>query len=71
MMSTEFTIHPVLWDATYVEDSTYLTSQSDDVQDTSCGARLFNMCMDDSHTNSYKQQIKHMEYLVCWERNTM
>ena len=47
------------------EDGTYLTSlasQSDDM-DTSPGARLFNTYMDDSHADSYKQQIKHMEYL--------
>ena len=27
--------------------------------------------MDDSHANIYRQQIKHMEYLVSWERNTV
>ena len=44
MMSMEFTIHPALWDATYVCGkmvATYLTSQSDNM-DTSPGARLFN-----------------------------
>ena len=40
-----FVIHPVLW------DSTYLTSQSDDV-DTSHTERLFNTGMDDSHVSS-------------------
>ena len=48
------------------EDGTYLTSQSNDM-DTSPGARLFNTWTN-SHANSYKQRIKHMEYLVFLEK---
>ena len=31
---------------------------------------IFNMWTTEN-VNSYKQRIKHMEYLVCWERNTV
>ena len=50
------------------EDSTYLTSQSDDV-DTSPGATLFNMWTTAMQIAISSELCNYMEYLVCWERN--
>ena len=35
----------------------------------SCGVRLFEMTA--IQIRSYKQRIKHVEYVVYWERNTV
>ena len=62
--NSPFTLHcgmQPMW-----EDGTCMTSQSDDMDTSSC-TRLYDY-VDDSHVNNYKQWIKRMEYLVCWER---